>query len=207
MPKSKKPVAPKESSSESEEFSESELDTETEVDTEPEPVVELKKSVKSSKDKKEKDKDTVDKPKKSKEWVDLDDDLPKKQTVVLSAEPTKQKDTTKPSSFDYAKYRDLDLSIDDLVKYAIVKSYDSKQFHLGKIFKQILRGMHFEDVLPEVKSSASTRGSYEGRGRGNYRGNYRGQNDYSIGGRGGASAGDSYRGRIRGTPRTFQYDE
>ena len=206
MPKSKKPVVSKESSSESEEFSESELDTETEVDTEPEPepVIEIKKSTKTTKEKK--DKDVVDKPKKSKEWIDLDDDMPKKQTVVVSTEPTRQKDTTKSSSFDYAKYRDLDLSIDDLVKYAIVKSYDSKQFHLGKIFKQILRGMHFEDVLPEVKSNAAARGSYEGRGRGgqSYRG-YRGQNDYNAGGRGGAS--DSYRGRIRGAPRTFQYDE
>jgi hypothetical protein len=210
MPKvSKKPVAIVESSSsEAESDLQSESETETEIESESEPEPELKQEVTKTKSQKKNVLDSDEKlkykdelkhgktskyentSKQSKDWVDMDIEMPKhKQSVVISsAEPIKTKrDESKSSSFDYTKYRDLDLSIEDMVKYCVVKSHDLKQFQLGKIFKQILKGMNFEDVLPEVKQTVP-RMSYDVRGRG----------------------GQSYRGRgrgMRGNPRTFQYDE
>lgn len=201
MPKVSKKAVVESSSSESESQSEIESETESEREPEPEPVKKNKSKQKVDSESEEPTKQS----KKSKDWVDLDIDMPKqKQTVVVSAVKTKTSEQKEPkelkelkaSSFDYTKYRDLDLSIEDLVKYCIVKSHDSRQFHLGKIFKQILRGMNFEDVLPEVKANGS-RHTYEAP-----------RHPYEVRGRGGQSyRGRGGRGGVRGNPRTFQYDE
>lgn len=223
MPKVKKPVVVESSSSESESDLQTETDVETEIESESEPETKPEPEVTKTKTSKKSSLDVADVKlktvKKSKDWVDMDIETPKhKQVIAVSAgtdHVAKRDDSKtasfdgKASSFDYTKFRDLDLSIEDMVKYCVVKSHDQKQFQLGKIFKQILKGINFEDVLPEVKPSGM-RGSFEVRGRGGYRGgeqtgSYRGREQTGgYRGRGGEQTG-GYRGR--GNPRTFQYDE
>jgi len=68
---------------------------------------------------------------------------------------TSAKYTTSSINFDYGKFRDDDiklseLSTEDLIKAAIVRSHDANQYQLGKVLKQTLRAMKLECDFPIV---------------------------------------------------------
>jgi hypothetical protein len=63
--------------------------------------------------------------------------------------------TTSSINFDYGRFRDgeiklNELSTEDIIKAAIVRAHDDNQYQLGKVLKQTVRGMKLECDFPIV---------------------------------------------------------
>ena len=98
---------------------------------------------------------------------------------------TSAKYTTSSINFDYGRFRDddiklSDLSTEDLIKAAIVRSHDANQYQLGKVLKQTLRAMKLECDFPIV---GLTRDQMAGGKPKQYSNNYGDRTDRTNGSR------------------------